>query len=151
MAVLGYKPRPLGRLFLSLHILPESLDRRTASRRSEVAGSPEVSATGRQLRELLAQHPAAHTLEVVHQRRHRERWRVLDQQMHMVRLAVQLHQLEAHLLGKAQADLPHPVQRRTAQGLAPILHDEHQVNDEPRNAVPASSERWLRHCTPTLV
>lgn len=148
---MGYKPHPLGRLFLSLHILPESLDRRTASRRSEVAGSPEVSTTGCQFWELLAQHPAAHTLEVVHQRRHRERRRVLDQQVHMVRLAVELQQLEAHLLGDTQTDRLHPVQRSTAQGLAPILHDEHQVNDKPRNAVPASPERWLRHCTPTLV
>ena len=65
MAVLGYKPRPLGRLFLSLPILPEPFNRRTSSGSGEVAGRPEVRATGCQIRELLAQHPSADSFEVV--------------------------------------------------------------------------------------
>ena len=116
MAVLGYKPLPLGWLFLSLHILSESFDWRTASGSGEVVGRPEVCATGCQLRELLAQHPTTHPLDVVHQRRYRERRRVLDQQLpssttsKVVRLAVQLQQLETHLLGDAQTDSVHPLQ-----------------------------------------
>ena len=81
MAVLGYKPLPFGRLFLSLHILPEPLNQCAASGSGEVAGRPEVCAKGCQLRELLAQHPNADTFEVVHQRRDREHRQVLDQQL----------------------------------------------------------------------
>jgi hypothetical protein len=81
VAVLGYKPLPLGRLFLSLPILPEPFNRRTASGSGEVAGRPEVCATGCQIREILAQHPTADALEVVHQRRDQARRRVLDQQL----------------------------------------------------------------------
>jgi len=40
---------------------------------------------------------------------------------------------------------------RPAQRLAPILDHKDQMNDKPRNAVPASPKRWLRHCTPSLV
>ncbi len=151
MAVLGYKPHPLGRLFLSLHILPEPFDWRTASGSGEVAGGPpEVCATGCQLRELLAQHPSADAFEVVQQRRDQDRRRVLDQQVPMVRFAVQLHQLEAHLFGDAQKDSVHPVQSSAAQGLSPVLDHKDQMDNEPRNAVPTSSERWLRHYTATL-
>jgi hypothetical protein len=69
----------------------------------------------------------------------------------MVCFAVQLKQLEAHPLGNAQADLVHPIQCRPAQRLAPILDHKDQMNDKPRNAVPSSPKRWLRHCTPSLV
>lgn len=100
---------------------------------------------------LLPEHPRADALEVVRQGRHGDRRRVLDQQVHMVCLAVQLQQLEAHLLGNAQAHLPHPIQSRAAQDLAAVLHDKHQMDNEPRNAVSASPKWWLRHCTPSLV
>jgi len=70
------------------------------AQRAESAG-----ATGRQIGELLAQHPAAHAFEVVHQCGDGKHRRVLHQQLNVVRFAVQLHQLEAHLLGNAQADL----------------------------------------------
>lgn len=97
-----------------------------------------MRATGCQLRELLSQHPTAHTLEMVHERRHRERRWVLDQQMDVVRFAVQLHELEAHLLGDAQAGLVHPINGSTIQHLAPVFHDKDQMNDKPGNAVPTS-------------
>jgi hypothetical protein len=31
------------------------------------------------------------------------------------------------------------------------LDYEDQMDDKPRNTVPASPKRWLRHCTPSLV
>jgi hypothetical protein len=56
---------------------------------------------------------------------------LLDQQVPMVRFAVQLHQLEAHLFGNAQADLVHSVQRGSAQGLPPVFDHKDQGNNWP--------------------
>ena len=156
MADLGYKPLPLGQLFLSLHILPESFDWRTVSRCGEVAGRPEVCATGCQLRELLAQHPNADALEMVHQRRDRDRRRVLDQ-----KLSVPHHQ-QSYSPRRSAPTARNPFSLRRPERLrasAPVQRrlsffaafgNKGQGNDRPRNAVSTSSERWLRHYTATL-
>ena len=156
MAVLGYKPLPLGRLFLSLHIFPEPFNRRTASGSGEVAGRPEVCATGCQLRELLAQHPSADAFEVVHQRRDRQRRRVLDQQ-----LSVPHHQQSCSprrsaptarnpfsLRRPERLRASAPVQRRF--GFFAAFRSKDLSNNQPQNAVPTSPERWLRHYAATL-
>ena len=77
----GIQTPSSGRLFLGLPLLSEPFNLRTASESGEVAGRPKVCATGWQLRELLAQHPTADALEVVYQRKDRDRRRVLDQQV----------------------------------------------------------------------
>ena len=156
MAVLGYKPLPLGRLFLSLHIPPEPFNRCAASGSGEVAGRPEVCATGWQLRELLAQHPSADALELVHQRRDRERRLVLDQQ-----LSVPHHQQSCSPRRSAptarnpssgrrpdRLRASAPVQRRLSFFAA--FGNKNLGNNRHRNAVSTSPERWLRHYTATL-
>ncbi len=156
MAVLGYKPLPLGRLFLSLHILPEPFNLRTASGSGEVVGRPEVCATGCQLRELLAQHPTADALEVVYQRQDRERRRVLDQQVPVP------HHQQSCPPRRSAPTARNPFSLRRLERLrasAPVQHrlsffaafgNKDQGNDRPRNAVSTSSEWWLRHYTATL-
>ena len=128
----------------------ERLDCCAAGTGSEVAGAPEVL-TVRAQRKFLPQHPRADALEVVHQGRHRDGGRVFDQQVDMVCLAVELQQLEAHLLGNAQADRLHPRQVLRLQNAAAVLDDEDQMDDKPRNTVPASPERDLTHYRPTVV
>jgi len=155
VAVLGYKPLPLGRLFLSLPILPEPFNRRTASGSGEVAGSPNLGSQHCQLRELLAQHPTADALEVVYQRQDRERRRVLDQQLSV------LHHQQSCSPRRSAPTARHPFALRRPERLrasAPVQRrpsffaafiNKCQGNNRPRNAVSTSSEWRLRHCGAT--
>jgi hypothetical protein len=156
VAVLGYKPRPSGRLFLILPILHQPLNRCAAGRCGEVAGSPKLGSQRCQLRKLLAQHPTADALEVVHQRRDRDRRRVLDQQ-----LPVPHHQQSCSprrsaptarnpfsLRRPERLCASTPVQRRLS--FFAVFRNKDLDNNQPRNAVLTSFKRWLRHCTATL-
>ena len=116
MAILGYKALPLERLFLSLHILPESFDWRTASGGGEVAGvqrwAPRAASAGNSLRSIRLLTPL--------------RWLTSEETESVgeystsncpspttstvVRLAVQLQQLKTHFLCNAQTDPVHPLQ-----------------------------------------
>jgi hypothetical protein len=58
----------------------------------------------------------------------------------MVRLAVQLQQLETHFLCDAQKDSVHPLQRRPAQVFSPVFNDKDLGNNQPQNTVFTSSE-----------
>jgi hypothetical protein len=81
---------------------------------------------------------------------YRARWSV---QIHEEWIAAVLRNrpdLEAHLFGNAQVDPVHPMQSSADQGLSPVLDHKDQMDNEPRNAVPTSSEWWLRHYTATL-
>jgi hypothetical protein len=42
------------------------------------------------------------------------------------------------------------VQSSADQGLSPVLDHKDQMDNEPRNAMPTSPKRWLRHYTATL-
>lgn len=87
--------------------------------------------------ELLAQHPAADALYRVDDACHRLLGRVLHQEVNVIGLAVQLQQHAVELLRHALADLPHPLDLGVAQDLASVFDGEDQVDDKPRNAVPA--------------
>lgn len=82
-------------------------------------------------RELLPQHPAGYALHCVHDPGHRLLGRVLDQEVNVIGFAVQLQQHAVQLLGDALANLPHPVQLRLTQDLAPVFDREDQVDHEP--------------------
>ena len=58
----------------------------------------------------------------------------------VVRLAVQLQQLETHFLCDAQKDSVHPLQRRPAQVFSPVFNDKDLGNNQPQNTVFISSE-----------
>lgn len=79
-------------------------------------------------RVVLAEQSAGHTLQRVHQPRDGQRRRVLDQQVHMLNLAVVLHQGCAQVGAHALKHTPEKLDVLSVQHLAPIFCHEDQVN-----------------------
>jgi len=94
---MGYKPRPSGRPFLSLDVLLQNLQGRSASRDGKIAWAPQCLIR-RASKTLFAVFPAGDTFEMVNNLRHRQLWWVLNQGMDMVGFSVELQYRKVHLL-----------------------------------------------------
>jgi len=128
---------PSVRLALILNVCPDDRQRRPAARRGEVRRGPQVLPVGTDPVPL-AEPPGGHSLEGVHQRRNRDLGRVLDQQVHVIILAVALREHRAEVL----ADLPEHVgqvaDHLPGEDTTPVLCHEDQVNVQRGNYVPAT-------------
>src|SRR5271170_5719682 len=114
---------------LVLDIFADRLFIDRAHRRAEISSCPKVlpPVTLAKVRELVLQHPARPTLQILHQLRRRQLRRNLHQQMDMIRRHRTTH--DRHLPRRADLtdQLPGTLRHLAAQYLVPILRDPHNV------------------------
>ena len=90
--------------------------------------------------ELLPQRPPGDAFDLADEVGDRKRWRVFDQEVDMILLAVELQQLKAVLLGNPDADGVHQGQVLPLQGFFALPDHEDQVDNWLKLlAVPESS------------
>lgn len=105
-------------------------DRRATARGSQAAGRPRYApaAASGQVQTLLAQQPARHALEPVHQRRYGHLGRLLQQQVHRVVLAIHLDEPCVEVSADLGEGRSKPLNGIAAEHPAPVLGDEDPVH-----------------------
>lgn len=89
--------------------------------------------------ELFSQQPGRHTFERSDQAGQGHLGRVVDQQMHMIMFAVELHQLSLKVLADAGQDGVHGLQVLLLEHIAPVLGNEYQMHMQDKDTVPSVS------------
>jgi putative transposase len=89
--------------------------------------------------ELLPQSPRRYPFKAVDEPRDSYRRREVHQQVHVVRLAVELGQFAPEVRGYVAHDLLHPGQMRGGEHGMPVLGDENQVDVQDENTVSAGA------------
>lgn len=77
---------------------------------------------------VLAEPPARHAFEAVHERRHRHFRRVIHQQMHIIVLSAHLDQLCLEIGTDRGEDVPHIVKHRGSEHTSPDLRHKDQMD-----------------------
>ena len=99
---------------------------------------------------LLTQQPGRNPFERCDQIRQRHFWRVIDQQMHMIMLAVEFHQLGIKILTHACHDQVHSIKVLSLEHITPIFCYEYQMNMKREGTVSPMAKfavyyAWTRH------
>ena len=89
---------------------------------------------------LFAQHPRRNPLERSDQIGQGHLGRVVDQQMHMVMFAVELHQLSLKILAHACENQLHGIEVLFLEHVASILCYEYQVHMKSENTMPSMAK-----------
>ena len=124
---------------LFFDVLPQDVNRRTATARSKIRRRPQYAPTLQprmEVPELLAQQPRRYTLERSNQIRQRHLRRVVDQKMHMIVLSVELYQLRVEILADVGKDDLHGIQMLFLEHIASILSNKDQMCVKRKNTMP---------------
>lgn len=121
-----------------------------AARGGEVGGGPEVVAVGSHV-VVLPQISGRNPFEAVHQFRHRHfRW-VLDEEVHVVVLAVELDEVCSEVHAHAVDHGSKKVEHVASENVASVLSHKDQVDVHRRNDMPASSVGFLCDHRPNAI
>lgn len=89
--------------------------------------------------ELFAQQPRRHPLERSYKAGQGHLWRIVDQQVYVIVLAVELNKLGIKVPADVGHDQAHRLQVLLLEYTSPILGYEYQVNMEHKDAMPSVS------------
>ena len=131
---------------LGLDVVGHHVHRGTTNRSGEVGAGPQVSSPqvlGQVVVVQATQVPGTDTLQRVHQGRQLHRGGKLHQQVHVVVLAVELHQGDAEVVAHLAHDSLAVAEHGTGERTATVLGDEHQMGVALPNSVPTASNRVL--------
>ena len=76
---------------------------------------------------------------------------MLNEQVQVVRLAIESEQHAVHLREQPRSVRLKPLECRGVENFPPMFRDIDKVNDESRNAVCFATEFWYRLCGATTV
>src|SRR3989304_3135933 len=88
---------------------------------------------------LLPHEATGYAFQAIHQRRHRHLWRIVHQQVHMILLAVELHQLRLEVAANLGEDAAQVVENGFGEHATPIFCHKDQMDVHLEYAVPAVS------------
>ena len=128
---------PSVRLALILDVRPDDRQGRPAARRGEVGRGPQVIPVGTDPVPL-PEPAGGHAFQGVHQRRDGHLGRVLDQQVHVVILAVALREYGAEVLADLPEDLREIADHLPRENATPVFRHEDQMHVERGNHMPAT-------------
>ncbi len=138
--------RVLDGTVLLLDVLPHDRQRRAADGPGEVGPGPQAlraPVVPDEVGELLAQAAGGDALEAVDQLRDGDLGREVDQQVHVVGVAVEHDQLDLEVVADHAHDLFHPREVPVTEHAMPILGHEHRVCVQQERAVPAGERAVL--------
>src|SRR5580700_931763 len=115
---------------LALNVLAKYRDRRATARSGEVTRRPQATApiTSANIRPFLSQPSGRNTFERINQTCHRHLRRIVDQQMHVVRLTVKLRKFGLEIPAHCSENNAQTLQSVRVENLAAITRYEDQVH-----------------------
>lgn len=132
---------PSAGALLVVNVLADDRQRRSAARCGEVGRRPQVAAHRRPVHRtgvLGSQIPGRDTFQAVHQFRHCDLGRVVDEEVNVVGFAVELGEFGLETPAHPRHDLFAAAEHRVSEHTTPVFRYEDQVDMHRRNNVPAS-------------